>query len=370
MKSGIKPLLILITLTLFLTIAGISGQNLRQVGEVQADSERERIVLLDEVLRIHDNRRDIIFKNPRRFTLLDDGSILFMDHPYLYRYDENGEFLFRIFKLGSGPGESKRPDDYYFDGESIYIYSWIPPKIMEFDLDGSFIKESEAPDNTFVYVGYIDGKIYGIRDEIRYSEFIKREGFFDTPFTIYEISSDFKKQTQIFDIPVQHYIKNSHWWRRVMFTVVPYEHYLFILRTSEYQVDKLDLQTGEIERTIKRPYERIKSQEDESIPDFYKQAPKNLLPPPFEYVWDIWWIQAANNSLYVFTSTLKEGNRLIDVFDMEGNYIDCFFLQFPENNMKHNPVHSLLSEDGFLFIPEENYETGRVSIGKYEIKDD
>ena len=370
MNLIIKKQLILISLTILLFAVGLFGSNIHQPNESQRENIPERIVLLEEVLRIHDNGRDIIFKNPRCFSRWDDGSILFMDHPYLYRYDENGNFIFRIFKLGDGPGECKRPDDYYFDGEKIYIYSWIPPKIMEFDLDGDFVKEKEAPSNTFVYVGYIDNKIFGIRDEIRYSDFVHRNGFFETPFTIYEISSDFKKQNKIFDIPVQHYIQNSHWWRRVMFSVVPYEHYLFILHTSKYQVDKLDLSTGQIERTFSRPYERIKFQENESIPDIYNPVPKNLLPPQFEYIWDIWWIQVANDSLYVFTSTLKEDNRLIDVFDMEGNYIDAFYLQFPENDMNHNPVHSLLSDDGFLFIPEENIETGLVSIGKYKIKDE
>lgn len=363
-------MLILIFLTLLFNPADNSGQDLHQVGKTQADKERERIVLLEEVFRIHDNRRDIIFKNPRSFSRLEDGSILFWDYPFLYKYDEKGNFIFRIFNLGNGPGESKRPDDYYFDGEKIYIYSWIPPKIMAFDLDGNFIEEQEAPPNTFVYVGYIDNRIFGIRDEIRYSEFIQQEGFFETPFTIYEISSDFKEQNKIFGIPVQHYIKNSHWWRRVIFTVVPHEHYLFILHTSEYQVDKLDLRTGQIERTITRSYERKKYQENKNIPDIYNPVPKKLLPPQFEYVWDIWWIQVANNSLYVFTSTLKEGSRLIDVFDMEGNYIDAFYLQFPDNSRNHNPIHSLLTEDGFLFVPEENNETGLVSIGKYKIKNE
>lgn len=369
MKSVIKKQLIIISLSLFLFIMSLFGRNIQQPNEARGENRPERIVLLEEVLRIHDNERDIVFKSPTKFSRWDDGSILFMDNRYLYRYDENGNFIYRIFKLGNGPGECMRPDDYYFDGEKIYIYSWIPSKNMEFDLDGSFVKEQEAPSNTFVYVGYIDNKIFGIRDEIRYSEFIHMDGFFETPFTIYEISSDFKKQKKIFDIPVQHYIRNSHWWRRVIFTVVPYEQYLFILHTAEYQVDKLDLTTGQIEKTFTRPYERIKSQERENIPEIYNPVPKNLLPPQFEYVWDIWWIQIANNYLYVFTSTLVEDNRLIDVFDMEGNYIDCFYFQFPENNMNHNPVHSLISDDGFLYIPEENNETGLISIGKYKIKD-
>jgi hypothetical protein len=72
----------------------------------------------------------------------------------------------------------------------------------------------------------------------------------------------------------------------------------------------------------------------------------------------------------VITSTSKDNDtkRLVDVFDMEGRYIDSFYLQFPLNNEAHWIEISILSDDGFIFIPEQS-EDGFVSIGKYRIKD-
>ena len=59
----------------------------------------------------------------------------------------------------------------------------------------------------------------------------------------------------------------------------------------------------------------------------------------------------------------------IDVFDMEGNYMDYFYLKFPENNEYHGSFYTLISDDGFLFTPEDNKDTGLVSIAKYRIKE-
>ena len=218
-------------------------------GEVKiqpASKNPDRMVVLKEVMRIHDDGKNVIFRNPRYFSLMKDGSLLFMDHPHIYKYDKEGKFVFKILKQGEGPGECKNPNYYYYDGKRIYVHSWIPPKILEYDINGKYIKEKKVPSSTFVYIGYIDNRIFGIRDEIRYSGFIHKQGIFETPYTLYEISPDFRKKEKILDIPVEHYIKKAHWWRRTGYAFVPFEHYLFSLHTAEYQVDKIDLCNGRI----------------------------------------------------------------------------------------------------------------------------
>ena len=71
----------------------------------------------------------------------------------------------------------------------------------------------------------------------------------------------------------------------------------------------------------------------------------------------------------MITSTTKDNDtkNLIDVFDMEGKYADSFYLQFPSNNETHWIVNSILSDDGFLFVPEQDQD-GFVSIAKYRVK--
>jgi hypothetical protein len=195
-----------------------------------------------------------------------------------------------------------------------------------------------------------------------------KEGLIETSYTLYEISEDFKQLKKLCDFPIRHYIKKGRWLRRDMLAAAVYDHYLFMVHTAEYQIVKFDLQRAQIERIFMRKYNRRKSsQEKEEIED---REAKGLTPPPLEYDFDIFWIHAFKNSLWAMTSTAKDNNSkpLIDVFDMEGNYIDSFYLQFPPNKETHWIVNSILSDDGFIFIPEQS-EDGFVSIGKYRIKD-
>jgi len=71
----------------------------------------------------------------------------------------------------------------------------------------------------------------------------------------------------------------------------------------------------------------------------------------------------------VKTSTEKdEGSKwLIDVFDLNGNYIDCFYLNFPAN--KQSRLNEfLITNDGFIFVVEEEAETGLLNLAKYKLK--
>jgi len=65
----------------------------------------------------------------------------------------------------------------------------------------------------------------------------------------------------------------------------------------------------------------------------------------------------------------ENGNeRLIDVFDAEGRFVDSFRLEFPDDRLDHHYSKGLITADGFLFLPEQD-EDGLVSIGKYRIHD-
>jgi|Deesub1362B_J571_1020462.scaffolds.fasta_scaffold08131_2 hypothetical protein len=366
-----KKLIIFLFLCLIILIGNGFGQIIINNPKKPKSNRAGRTVILEEVMRIRDDGINSTFRNPRYLSLLKDGSLVFFDYPNIYRYDKNGKFIFKILKQGKGPQECQHPDKYILDENKIRVYSWVPPKILEYDLNGRYLREEKTPyHGPFVYLNKINDKIYGIRDEIRFSEFIHKEGFFETPYTLYEISKDFKKLKKIYEIPVKHYIKKARWWRRFIFAIVPFKHFLFIVHTSEYKIVKFNLQSRKVERIFKRQYSRIKSNEKETQQDYYEKVPRRLLPPRMEYVFDILWIQVFKNTLWVFTSTNKNNweKILIDVFDMKGNYLDCFYLQFPENNERYWAFNSLVSDNGFIFLVSENKDTELISIGKYRIK--
>lgn len=89
-----------------------------------------------------------------------------------------------------------------------------------------------------------------------------------------------------------------------------------------------------------------------------------------EFVSDINQIHSVGDNLWVFTSTVKPGGKeqQVDVFDENGRYSDSFFLRFPPGGRNHFLRKGVISDDGFLFIPERE-EDGLVSIGKYKILD-
>jgi len=370
LSCQIKKIAVLVLL--FMGI--LAGETLGQIVINNPDKPKSknagRTILLEGVIRIRDDGEKIIFRNPQGLSLSEDGSIFFVDYPYLYKYGKDGQFIFQALKQGQGPGECYG-GVYFFMGNRIRVQAGNPPKVIDYDLDGKYIKEIKTNIISLLYfLKYVEGKIYGIRDEIHYSNDIWKEGFIESPFTLYEISEDFQKLKKIYDFPVKHYIKQRNWSRRTMVGWTVYDHYFFALHTAEYRIVKLDLRIGRIERIFKRRYVRLKAKEGEVEQDIYNPVPKQNLPPPFDYAFDIMWFHVFKNSLWVLTSTTKDNNAkpLIDVFDMEGNYIDNFYLQFPSNNKTHWIVNAILSDDGFILIPEQS-EDGFISIAKYRIKD-
>jgi hypothetical protein len=369
MAVSVRWTKIALRLGVFMILVPAFGQIVVKNGPWPKNPNAGRTVLLEEVLRIREDGDKIVFKNPRRPALGLDESIFVLDEANLYRFGKDGRFLFQYAKSGQGPGEAQYFDQFLVEPGKIRILSWTPPKIMDFDLRGKLLRDSRTRiQGPFWYMARLDGKIYGIRDEIRHSDAIFKTGLIGTPYTIYEISDDFQNARKIADIPILHYIENRRWVRRVMMAFAGQGPYLYVIHTAEYRVEKMDLRTGHIERVFEREYPRKKLPPEEGK-EKYREAGQGVLSPPaMGYAFDIYCPIAFKDSLWVVTFTEKDGgqSRLIDVFDPEGRYLDSFFLRFPPVQKRHDFYWSLITEDGFLFLPEED-EDGLYSIGKYRI---
>lgn len=372
-RLRILPLLIFIIMMVSANFI-LWGQVIINNPEKPKNRRAGRVIQLEEVQRIEGDGKNLILRNPQQLRQLEDGSLIFFDYPYVYKVDKQGKFVFKIPKQGQGPGEAQYPNAYLIESNRLRLYSWVPPKVLEYDLSGKLLKEFKTPyHGPFYFLDIVDGKLYGVRDEIRFSDAIRQEGIIRTPYRLYEISSDFKKLRKIYDIMMEHYIKNAHWVKRAMFTMVPYGHYLFYVHSAEYQIEKFDLKEERVERIFGRRYSpaRTKEEEKEEEEDFkdrYEQFPRGFRPPP-QHEFYVQRIQIFGDTLWVKTSTEKdEGSKwLIDVFDLNGNYIDCFYLNFPAN--KQSRLYGfLITNDGFIFVGEEEAETGLLSLAKYKLK--
>jgi len=363
-------------------LAFVSGVAVPGPGQTRVDNPGRalaknagRIIKLEEVLRIRDDGATAIFKSPRELALGPDNSLYFIDYdegPRLYRFSPEGKLISKLLKKGQGPGESQNPSGFLVMEDRIRVLSWIPPKIMDFGLDGHYIKESRVEEDThgLWFLAEAEGKIYGIRDEVFNSAAFGSSGVFSVPNCVYEISPDFRSWKKLYEFPVRMVIKRASAFRQDPIDATIRGSTLFILHTAEYQVVAFDLRAGRVKHVIARKYDRVKSSRQK--PADRDPETKGIDLPDDPYVWDIDRIHAAAGKLLVFTSVMKPNgdDQQVDVFDAEGRFIDNLVLRYPAGGRNHRAVArwTLLTDDGFFIIPEQE-EDGLVSIGKYRIVD-
>jgi len=373
MRNPIKfrSAVIFIVLVFSLVVLGTGQTRVDNPGRALAKNAG-RVVKLEEVLRIRDDGETAIFRLPRKLALGTDGSLFFHDFAEgdrLYRYSPEGKLLYKILKTGQGPGESQHVRNFFLDGDRIRVQSWSPPKIMDYGLDGRYMREIPTESTHGLHSLFTAaGRVCGLRDEIPHSQAIFKTGLIETPYSLYEISPNFKVWKKLHDFPVRHSIKNRSWVRLDMIDATAGGPFVYVVHTAEYRIDQFDLRSGRVERVIRRAYDQPRS-EPSKDEDLDPEAKGIVLPsdiPGFE----IFELHAVRDRLWVFTSTERTGGneRLIDVFDPEGRFVDNFYLEFPDKKMNHRYSKGLITDDGFLFVPEQE-EDGLVSIGKYRILD-
>lgn len=336
-----------------------------------------RVVGLEEVLRYRDDGDRVIFKVPRKFALGPDGSLYFYDIAEgvrLYRFGPDGKLVFKTLKTGQGPGECLGAVNFVIDGGRIRFQAWNPPKIMDLTLDGRYRSEIPTESTKGLHCLFlVDGRLYGLRDEIPHSEAISRAGLVETPYRLYEFSSDFRTWKRLHDFPVRHSIRKdpegrSSWIRLDMFEAAARAPFIYVVHSAAYRIDQFDLRTGRVERVFGRAYERrrLTAEGDEDLDPGAKQEADSDQGPSF----DVLEIHAVGDRLWAFTSTMSDrGNdRVVDIFDAEGRFVDSVVLAFPDRTLRHSYSKGLVTEDGFLILPEQDRD-GLVSIGKYRVPD-
>ena len=368
--------LILLSLLLAVTVFGPAQTRVENPAQAQAKNAG-RVVKLEEVLRIRDDGDAALFKVPRKLALGADGSLYFHDFAEgdrLYRYSPEGKLVFKTLKTGQGPGECQHASNFLLESDRIRVQAWSPPKIMDFGLDGRYKREIPTESTRGLHSLFlIDGRIYGLRDEIPHSQAIGRTGLIETPYSLYEISPDFRSWRKLQDFPVRHSIRRDplgrpSWIRLDMIEAAAVGPFVYVVHAAEYRIDQFDLRSGNVERVFGRAYERrrLKAEGDEDMdPEAKREIDASDVPS-----FDVLEIHGVGDRLWAFTSTMeKNGNgRLVDVFDAEGRFVDSFRLEFPDRTLRHSYSKGLITSDGFYFVPEQG-EDGLISIGKYRIVD-
>jgi len=364
MKIQILPLVLLLCLP-------ISSQQVVENSDMPTNKNASRIVKLEEVLRIKENGKDIIFSYPYDLQIGPDNGIYFYDSWQLYKFDSNGNFVHKFLSFGQGPGEVERRTRFAFLNDNVIVQAGVPPKILTYDLEGKYIDEikTEIP-RAYTHFISSDGKLMGFLKEF-VEEVIQKEGYFDMPLNLYEVHLEANEQKIIYSFPIKYYVRPGMWWERG-FPVFAFKDSdsLFIVHTEEYQIKQINLAEKRIERVINRKYNRIKFVPSEEELQRIAKYPNAARPPMYKFAQDIRYINVVDENLWVLTSTKDaEGRPLVDIYDMSGNYIDNFYLNFPKTLVPHKfNMSSIVIKGEYVFTVDQGTDDF-YSVAKYKIVD-
>jgi len=365
MEASMRKIVLLYVL-FFIFICVIFGQTFIANSEKPVNKNAGKIVKLREVFRIRDDGAEIMFKAPYDLKIGHDGSVYFYDDFKLYKFNYEGKFVFKIIKQGQGPSEAIRRTSYLLTEYEIIVQAESPPKIMRFDLQGKYKEEKRLElTHAFKFLGLIRDKIYGFLEEISINEYVT-EGYIDFPTNLYEISRDFELINKIYSFPIKYYVYRSFaWWPRArMDYTIKNNKYLFATHTPSYQIIKFDIEKKLVEKVFKRKYRRVEIHQQD------KRIPKSgvLSAPPNKFYYDISKLLIHKDELWAFTSTRdKKNRRLIDVYDMEGKYINNFYLEYPKDINPRNFAYDSISLMGEYIYSIDEDINGFFSIAKYMI---
>ena len=352
-----KNALIFLILLLF-SISSAFPQEIIENPEKPLNPNAGRVLKLEEEFRITDESGEFYFKSPRNLKVAPDGCIFIEDEYQFLKFSPDGQFIKNLFKKGQGPGEIQDFFYYAFHNSDIYIYDPMNRKIIHTDKEGKLIEEFKFTDRFRDFYGVLEDKFIFLKSSIP-TVVEKRGGIYNVPKTILLTSKDGKIDMEFSGFPVRVFIGKvmSRTLDSFISVLGDDGKMLFVNHTSEYRIVAFDLIKGEITKIFNREYPRIKLKKRK---EDVKES-QRIEEPEMKFKADIFRLYLFNGNLWIRTSTIDEKRgTLFDVFDIEGKYIDSFFIYFKGG---------LLGTDrGSLFVLETD-ENELLSIVKYKVLD-
>jgi hypothetical protein len=168
-----------------------------------------------------------------------------------------------------------------------------------------------------------------------------------------------EKAEKRFVFPTETFLGPQQWfsWAAFRWATNHKTGQIFISNTTNYEVKQLDINQEKIVRHITREYEKVKYDLTELDLEFNRKF--NM--PKRQYKDDVLGLFVNRDFLWIQTSTENEDSEiLIDIFDNQGMYVDCFYL-------KMNGDIMAVSEE--LVFVKETLTGGNIQIVKYRILD-
>jgi len=329
-----------------------------------------RVVTPAEVLTISDEgASDFYFKRPGLLRLAPDGSLVLRDENQVLLFDSAGRFKQNFFKKGQGPGEVSYVSDCLLTEKNVIVHSSFPNKLIFFDYSGRYEREIKAgtlPGSqramTHIVLALGGSYILQSRD---FPEFKGSDPYFeDVPQMILTMDGETGEVRTLQPFPTRMFALAAPGGGGATYDVtalitVPFKAaFLALTHTEGYLLKIFDPATNKISREFRRTYARVKP---EPLTKEEKEGGAMIGNKPFrrpalEFQNDISNILTQGGEIWAVTSTKdKAKGVLVDIFDGEGAYSDCFWLKLPEAAIKSfcTPGQCILDGE-FLWVVERS----------------
>jgi hypothetical protein len=143
----------------------------------------------------------------------------------------------------------------------------------------------------------------------------------------------------------------------------------FFSSSHEYGIKLIDLDSKTFTREFNREYQRVEVTEETKefvLSGGFVIEGKSYETPIPKYLDDIQGLHVANRKLLVFTSTVdRQKGVLVDIFNEQGKYIDCFFLKFPGRGLHYGLIQGrMVIANGAVYLIEKDEKDNWI-ISRY-----
>jgi hypothetical protein len=336
-----------------------------------------RVIAPEEVLAISDEgTSEFYFKWPRGLAAGPDGSLILLDVEQALRFDRNGRFLGNFFKKGQGPGEVNNASAILAVGPRLVIHSPHPNKLVFFGPAGTFEKELSIRRDE---QGLLRALFYQTPAFYMMStEFPKTSGdpdIVDRSETIIAVDAATAEAKTLAAFITKAFVVTGDGGAGMISIInliaAPFgDRLIAVIHTEDYLIKLYDPAADAIVREFRRTFPRVKGR---PLTAAEKKGgviinDKHYTRPVRKFENDLKNLLVRDNDIWAVTST-RDGAKgvLIDIFDGEGVYRDCFWLKLPDTALGSvlSPGQSAL--DGEFLWVVERAEDGTFSIKKYRI---
>ena len=347
------------------------SQQVVENSETPLAENARRVLRLEEEWRITDEEGDFFFESPGNFKIAPDGSLFIRDEEQLLKFSPDGKFLKNLFRKGQGPGELERMLDYIFSGNEIIVFQHWPGKIMRMDMEGKFLGEFklEKPLSMFI-TRYNDRYIMAHHSPPRLEKKGTEPEIIDIDWRIMEVSDDGKVEEAGPVFPAKWFAQRLEKAMIANYIVDLSaekcgKKWLAVHHTQDYAIAIYDLESKKVVRRFSRKYKTVKVEKEKKDPD----SQIRTLEPPVDDANDIQKLFVNNGKILAMTSTIEKGKGvLVDVFSIEGEFLDNFYLPIGSVRLKDLSRYPITISGDALLIKEVD-EDGFVSVVKYKIRD-